>query len=76
MLRVEVPPGSKEVHKAIEGPSIAIVTSGEGTIFWDGEGGSDGEVLSEGKVLFVGAGTKVEFESNNGAEVYRAFVEA
>ena len=76
VLRVEVQPGSKEVHQPIKGPSIAIVTSGEGKIFWDGEGGSDGEILSEGKVLVIGAGTKVEFESNNGAELYRAFVEA
>ena len=76
VLRLELKNGLKEEHQALHGPSIGIVTSGQVKIFWDGEGGSEGEELSQGKVFFIGAGTKTIFETQTGAEVYRAFVEA
>jgi len=66
--------GEDEVHEAINGPSIFLVTQGKGKITWSGQE----EVLSEGLVFFVGAGTEVKFKSGNdaGLVLYRAFVEA
>jgi len=54
----------------VEGPSVLIVTKGEGKV---------GEVdVTEGSVLFVGCGELVGVKAGKGEglEVFRAFVEA
>jgi mannose-6-phosphate isomerase len=82
VLRTTVRPGSVEKHRALDGPSIALVLAGRGLVRWTN---GDGAALnvSFGHVFFVGAGTEVYFEVE--AEtvagvaqelvVYRAFVE-
>ena len=63
---------SRESHRAVEGPSVAIVTDGNGVVSW----GIDGELsIRRGEVFFVGAGIGVEFESEESLTLYRAFVE-
>ncbi|KAL1989233.1 hypothetical protein VTN96DRAFT_3780 [Rasamsonia emersonii] len=62
----------KEVIKPINGPSIMVVTSGDGRMH---AGGKTIE-LKEGYVFFVGQGVGIEFESPvNGMAIYRAYVE-
>ncbi|KAI0826703.1 mannos-6-phosphate isomerase [Trametes gibbosa] len=78
VVRTELGAGEHETHRAVDGPSIAIVTEGRGAVTW-GESGQRLEV-SEGEVFFVGAGQEIGIEGG-GAErgklvVHRAFVEA
>ena len=79
VLRTVVQCGHVETHRPIHGPSIAIVTEGEGFVRWGGNGDTQSELnVSLGHVFFTGAGTELTFES--GARegplmVYRAFVE-
>lgn len=75
VVRVEAEKTGSVKHRRLRGPSIFIVTKGRGRITWAGEGGENGEELSEGRVLFVGANTPVTFEAEESLEVYRAFVE-
>lgn len=76
VLLTDLPAGAEEVHEAIDGPSIFLVTEGSGKVSWGAGGGGDA-VLGTGLVFFVGAGTEVKFESGeDGALVlYRAFAE-
>lgn len=74
VVQVKLPAGQAEVHRAVDGPSIAIVTDGAGAVEW---GGAERLEIGLGDVFFVGAGTDVKLHS--GSEelvVYRAFVEA
>ncbi|KAG5640358.1 hypothetical protein DXG03_009091 [Asterophora parasitica] len=65
-----------EAHKAVDGPSIAIVTDGSGTIRW-GTDDSERLDLGLGDVFFVGAETEVSVKAGGeGLVLYRAFVEA
>ncbi|KAG6840827.1 hypothetical protein C0991_004050 [Blastosporella zonata] len=65
--------GAEEKHRAVEGPSIAIVTDGAGTVSW----GWETLEVGLGDVFFVGAGTEVTFRAGDADfVVYRAFVEA
>ncbi|KAF8651422.1 hypothetical protein AX16_004724 [Volvariella volvacea WC 439] len=75
--------GAAAVHRAIEGPSVAIVTSERGGVVrWGREEEWEEMSVGKGDVVFVGAGVGVEFRSEAGGEeegefvVYRAFVEA
>jgi mannose-6-phosphate isomerase len=76
VLRVTVQPGELENHRAINGPSIAIVIEGQGIVRW-----ADGGELnvSVGHVFFVGASAEITFEAQlvtrEPLTVYRAFVE-
>jgi len=71
VLQVKVGKNGMEHHRAIDGPSIAIVTEGGGSVIWD-----EKELeLSVGKVIFIGAGTGVKFKAEKEIVVYRAFVE-
>lgn len=74
VLRAVVPVGGVETHPPIDGPSIAIVTRGLGTVEW---GCREELGISEGDVLFVGAGEGVELRSagEEALVVHRAFVE-
>ncbi|KAI1798267.1 mannose-6-phosphate isomerase [Ganoderma leucocontextum] len=75
VLRAVVPAGEVESHPPIDGPSIAIVTGGQGTVQWGCREELD---ISEGDVFFIGAGEGVELRSAGGDSlvVHRAFVEA
>ncbi len=76
VVRAHLSTVREEVHDLLKGPSLFIVTEGSGKITWDGEGGESGEDLSAGKVFFVGANTRIRFETSTSLEVYRAFVES
>ena len=75
VVRASIPPGETEVHPPIDGPSIAIVTAGKGSIAW---GSNEKLELSEGDVFFVGAGHEVRLAAGGEGEliIHRAFVEA
>lgn len=61
-------------QRAIEGPSICVVTKGSGSVSYDGgEGGK--EEVQKGDVVFVSAQTAVEWQASDELEVFRAFVE-
>ncbi|KAF9235793.1 RmlC-like cupin domain-containing protein [Melanogaster broomeanus] len=64
-----------ETHRTVRGPSIAVVTDGEGTIVW--ADGSKRLYLTRGQVVFIGQGTVVKFSARERPlHLYRAFVEA
>ena len=73
ILRVRLAGEENELHRAIDGPSIAIVTRGRGEVV----GGETGLMIGEGSVVFIGAGEEVIWRSrgDKGIEVYRAFCE-
>jgi mannose-6-phosphate isomerase len=72
VLRLELAGGDKEKHRAVSGPSIVIVTDGEGSV----RHGSDVVDVARGEVVFVAAGTEVEWQATkSGLVAFRAFVE-
>lgn len=71
VVRTDLKAGEDEQMEAIDGPSLIIVTSGDGTM----EFGS-GTVEMEGGVWFVGAGEGITLKSSKGMVAHRAFVEA
>lgn len=77
VLQVKLNSGNTEVHSGIAGPSIAIVTDGQGTVGW----GSDQSLLqvSMGSVFFIAAGIEIRLVASDGPEnllvLYRAFVQ-
>jgi mannose-6-phosphate isomerase len=74
VVQVKLPPQLTETHRPIDGPSVAIVTAGKGTVEWE-----TGETLEVGlgDVCVIGAETRVVFYSQSQEDfvVYRAFVE-
>jgi mannose-6-phosphate isomerase len=64
--------GEKETHKAILGPSLMIVTRGSGKMDIPGDQAVE---LQEGWVFFVGQGVALDFETDKGIAVYRAYAE-
>lgn len=72
VVRVSLDKEGKTEHRAVEGPSICVVTKGDGVITWAGEGK---EEVQKGDVVFIGAGSEVEWVAGEGLEVFRAFVE-
>jgi mannose-6-phosphate isomerase len=71
VLQVMIGMNGTEIHRAIDGPSIAIVTNGQGKASC----GKEQLELSVGQVVFIGAGTEVTLTSEQGLVIYRAFVE-
>lgn len=73
MLVTELQGGEQEMVKAVNGPSVMIVTSGKGQFTVGGESFEPGE----GSIYFVGQGVDVEFkaDSQDGMVVYRAYAE-
>ena len=67
-------PGQTECHRAIDGPSIAIVVGGKGKIQWD----HDSLDMVRGEVVFIGADSAIDLVAagEETLEIYRAFVEA
>lgn len=75
VVSVTLAPSQTEAHRGLDGPSIAIVTGGEGKLRWGG-GFLD---ITRGEVVFIGAGTAINLSATgngDGLEIYRAFVEA
>lgn len=72
VFKVNVDSKGSEKHRGIEGPSICVVTEGKGKVAW----GEDGEDVERGEVIFIGAGTEVEWSTEDNLEVFRAYVEA
>lgn len=64
--------GEKETHKAILGPSLMIVTKGCGSMKIPGDQNIE---LKEGFVFFVGQGVALDFGTDKGLAVYRAYAE-
>lgn len=70
ILATELKDGEDTIQ-ALGGPSIFIVTSGEGSLKADGKE----HKLSEGFIYFVGHGVDMEFKATKGLEIYTAYVE-
>ena len=64
--------GEVETHKAILGPSLMIVTKGSGSMKIPGDQTIE---LKEGYVFFVGQGVAVDFSTEKGIAIYRAYAE-
>ncbi|GLB41516.1 putative isomerase [Lyophyllum shimeji] len=77
VVQVKIGPGNEEAHRPVDGPSIAIVTHGAGSVRW-GEGEGGWLVVGLGDVFFIGAETGLTFIAGDEQELvmYRAFVEA
>jgi mannose-6-phosphate isomerase len=74
VIKIALEGEGKTSQRAIDGPSVCVVTKGEGKVAWTGgEGGDEG--VKKGDVVFVGAGEEVGWEGTGGLEVFRAFVE-
>lgn len=74
VIKIALEGEGKTSQRAIEGPSVCVVTKGQGKVAWTGGEGGDEEV-KKGDVVFIGAGEEVEWEGKDGLEVFRAFVE-
>lgn len=73
VVKISLEKEGKTKHRSVEGPSICVITKGEGSVTWEGE--EDGEEVKKGDVVFVGAGRPVEWSAGEELEVFRAFVE-
>ncbi|WVO18557.1 mannose-6-phosphate isomerase [Cryptococcus depauperatus] len=74
VLRIELAKGTKATHRKVEGPSLAVVTEGKGAV---SVSGTQKKIeLQRGEVIFLGAGSAVEWEAFENIEIFRAFVEA
>jgi mannose-6-phosphate isomerase len=72
MIITQMNAGAKEKIRAVNGPSIMIVTSGSGIMR---AGGKEVE-LSFGFIFFIGQGMDIEFETKNeNMVVHRAYTE-
>ena len=71
VVQIALPPGQREIHEKLGGPSVGIVIAGGGVVRWENETLSVGL----GDVFVVGADTQVEFGTQGQDEliVYRAF---
>ncbi|KAF5365186.1 hypothetical protein D9758_005347 [Tetrapyrgos nigripes] len=75
VVQVKLESGQQgETHPPVDGPSLTVVTEGNGTVKWDEDGDKEFHI-QQGDVFFVGAGTGLEI-TGNGLALYRAFVEA
>ncbi|KAI9849031.1 MAG: hypothetical protein M1837_005922 [Sclerophora amabilis] len=72
MLLTQLGAGESELVQEITGPSIMIVTSGSGTMKAEGET----HKIEHGFIYFIGCCTSLEFEAEQGLEIYRAYCEA
>ncbi|KAJ5480765.1 hypothetical protein N7539_006659 [Penicillium diatomitis] len=64
--------GETETHQAILGPSLMVVTKGCGSMKIPGDQNVE---LKEGFVFFVGQGVALDFTTEKGMAVYRAYAE-
>lgn len=70
MLKTSLQAGEKEIQNEIAGPSVIFATSGAGKM----KAGEDFDI-NEGYIFFAGSGVEIEFSSERGLEVYRAYAE-
>ncbi|KAL5359136.1 RmlC-like cupin domain-containing protein [Aspergillus floccosus] len=72
VLATRLSAGESEAHKAVSGPSLLIVTEGNGRMQ-----APDGKSfdLQEGYVYFVGQGVSLEFATDKSLTVYRPYAE-
>lgn len=75
VLRVELEQSQSTEHRSVAGPSMVIVTEGEGTVSWQGQAAGE-ESFKRGDVLFISAGQPIKWTASGKVELYRAFVEA
>lgn len=71
VLSVGIGAGEEEEHSDFEGPSLLVVTEGNGTMETTGDGNSWN--LEEGSVYFTATRTPLRFFSLNGLKLYRAY---
>ncbi|KAG5715778.1 Mannose-6-phosphate isomerase [Termitomyces sp. T112] len=77
VVEVKLAPRAEEMHRPVMGPSIMIVTDGEGIVRWGQPEKEEKLDVGLGDVFFVGAGTEVTFCAKEKEFVaYRALVEA
>jgi mannose-6-phosphate isomerase len=75
VLATHLSAGENEKIKPINGPSILVVTSGQGRMVAKASEGKSHD-LKEGYVYFVGCGVELEFEASGGnLDVYRPYAE-
>jgi mannose-6-phosphate isomerase len=72
VIQTQLGPAEKDEHRAVEGPSIAAVVDGAGTLRW-----ADGHLdVAMGDVVYLGADTPITLDAfESGLTLYRAFVE-
>lgn len=71
MLATTLGNGDSDTIRAIGGPSIMIVTEGEGTLKAEGKE----HKLSAGYIFFIAQGTEVEYNATKSIKAFTAFVE-
>jgi len=75
VVKIDIPAGERERHLGMDGPSIAVVMEGKGSVVWGGEERLELE-LGMGDVVYVGAGIGLDmWAGGDGLVLYRAFVE-
>jgi len=73
VLLTQLAESEEDAYGAIDGPSILIVTEGEGEIVAEGKT----ETIKKGQVWFIGADVDASFKGSKGSLVlYRAFAVA
>ena len=71
MLLTTLEAGESDTVRAIDGPSIMILTEGEGTLKADGKE----HKLSAGYIFFIGQGTELEFSATKKIKAFTAHAE-
>ncbi|KAG7451635.1 mannose-6-phosphate isomerase [Guyanagaster necrorhizus] len=72
VVQVKLGTGATESHRAVEGPSLVVVSEGKGVVSWEDTSLN----IGTGDVVFIGAATEVAFAAGSGIMLYRALVEA
>jgi len=75
ILKTSLAVGESEQVPAIAGPSILIVTEGDGVVSWSQDGTDSIINVAKGHILFIGAGCPVTLSSNSTFTGYRAYCE-
>ena len=79
VLRVELDTKSTaEAHRAVDGPSLCVITKGQAILGHTGEEGEQKLKVAKGDVVFIGAGQPVTWtvKEEQSLQVFRTFVEA
>ncbi|KAG0647430.1 Phosphomannose isomerase [Hyphodiscus hymeniophilus] len=71
MLRTVLGKDEMEIIRAVDGPMVMLVTSGNGSMKADGKIHD----IKEGYVFFIGQGVELVYETETGLEVYAAYAE-
>ena len=71
MLATTLQDGESDIISPIAGPSIMIVTEGEGTLKAEGKE----HKLSAGYIFFIGQGTEFEFSATKKMKAFTAHAE-